>query len=546
MVKRLTLLKSVAPFLALGVLVFGSASVSASEAGLQLAAATPRSRTGPRPAPAKQPSAKPAPTPNTAAATPASGTTPASGATTTAARQPVSPDAAWGQVNGERVNVRTGPSMQASILTSLHGGDFVRARAVQDGWLEIDWPQSVPAWVAKDSVKVASDAADRSGTVAGTGVRVYSAGTPRAPVLAKLDQGARVEIMGEDGAWYKIKAPGSAVAYISARYVLTGVAPASAPPANTPSSNVARQQPAPASQPREAAAKAASSDVTPKPKDDLAAIIEETRRRLKAAAIPDTAPVEPDTTPVETARAATETEKQTESQEQARLAAEAAKKAEAEEQAKREADAKRLEEAERARLAAEAAKKAEAEEQAKREADAKRLEEAERARLAAETAKKAEAEEQAKREADAKRLEEAERARLAAEAAKKAEAEEQAKREASARAAADKSDPRHGSFVDPTTVPEATAPSAPPPAKTPDPTQKQSFLDPRPEQGALPVSNVASRDATTRETASASPETDGGETAALTAATGQRPRSRFILPAQVPERQVRRAEVVRI
>ena len=65
----------------------------------------------------------------------------------------VLPAPEWAQVSGATVNVRSGPGTDSAIVAVLRGGDFVRAFAEVGGWYEIEWPASVPAWIARDFVK---------------------------------------------------------------------------------------------------------------------------------------------------------------------------------------------------------------------------------------------------------------------------------------------------------------------------------------------------------------------------------------------------------
>ncbi|HEY3324637.1 MAG TPA: SH3 domain-containing protein [Planctomycetota bacterium] len=490
----LKLLRYLVPVVALGALVLCMPSARAGEAASVVATGGPRAKT----LPVKR--TPPAPKPAAAAQPPAP-------------RQPVSDEQAWGQVNAENVNVRNGPGTQSAILTTLHGGDFVKIKATQGTWLEIDCPEG-----------------SKSKAQAG-------------------------------------------VAYISSKYVITGV---QAPTGTQAPVAAAKQATAavPVAAASQTPAAAEKRSKTPAPtKDDLRATIEETRRELRAAA--------PTEDPVETARVAAEAQKKAEEQakreadaarkqeeESARLIAEVRQKAEAEEQAKREADAKRKQDEEAGRLVAEAQKKAEAEEQAKRESDAKRKQDEETARLVAEAQKKAEAEEQAKREADAKRKQNEETARLVAEAQKKAEAEERAKREAEVRRQDEEqarlnaestkkvvapqpakpavSEERGGMFLDPASarpVPAAKVVPAEPADEfqpLPVPTRKASAPSQRTRSASIafaPVAPLPPEDSAALVADNNTPEIAGSPSA-------KKARSKYILPSRAPALPGRRAEVI--
>jgi len=481
MLNRLTLVRFVVPLLATGALVFGARARAAESDGRLVAAASPVSRK-PMATAAKRPAAAAHAAPKPATPAPAPAAAPG-------ARQVIAEDQAWGQVSAENVNIRTGPNTQAAIVATVKGGEYVKARALQSGWYEIQWPQNVPAWVGKEFVQ----ANGGSGTISSATVKVYSAGTPQSTQLAKLDKGAAITIVGEEGNWYKIKAPEAATAYIFARYVIAGVeapsaaankpavvasAPVAAPAAKlavvetAPAAKPALVETAPATKPAPATP-AAPAEPNEAVQASLLATIENTRQQLRDAETARQAAAaqkkdaeeqarrEEDTRRVAEIEAA-ESRKKIEAEAQAARETEARKKAEAEEQAKRDAEQKRLAEVEAAeakkkleaeelaRRETEARKKAEAEETARREAELKRSQEIELARIAAETKKKADDEEQARRETERKRvaeleasetkkkLEAEELAKREVEARKKAEAEEQSKRESEAKLVAER------------------------------------------------------------------------------------------------------------
>jgi len=438
-------------------------------------------------------------------------------------RQTLRAEASWCQINGDRVNVRTGPGTQYQILAALHGGDYVKARAMQDGWLEVDWPQNVPAWIGKEFVQTSTDAAGSSSAVTKRTARVYSAGHLSSTVVAKLDSGARVVILGQEGNWYRVKAPESAAAYVSARYALSGVVPPQQP-SNT-AAPAATQTPAPAPSlaarstkaPAPTPAVPSSSASAPAPdgiqsappnsprpsNEDLLRAIEQTRRDLQASPPAKPLPIATETRPAETARASANPRKEADELETALIAIEDKIKAQAEDQARRETEAKRLQEIEAARIADETRRRVEAEEQAKREAAAKRLQEIEAARIADETRSRVEAEEQAKREAEAERLKAEEASRVAA------------------LAGARDSAPRDGAFFDPLqavpTVEAAQAAPVPQPPAAPAP----ALVLPAPAE--LPAAQVP-MDANDEALLSALPR------------TLKRVNAKYVVPAQAPVR----------
>ncbi|MBI3831849.1 MAG: SH3 domain-containing protein [Planctomycetes bacterium] len=130
----------------------------------------------------------------------------------------------WAQVSADMVNARSGAGTQFPIVSTLRGGDYVRAVARVGGWIEMAWPDSAPAWVSQDFVKP-------DGTVTGSNVRLRSGGNLNASILAEAGKGDKLEILGTAGGWYKVKAPANAKAFIFARYLILGVRPPDGPAA---------------------------------------------------------------------------------------------------------------------------------------------------------------------------------------------------------------------------------------------------------------------------------------------------------------------------
>jgi len=469
MIHRVLLARFVLPFIALGAITFGMSRVSAGEVASRSVASSARPRPATRRvAPKSVLAAKPAPV---SASVPVQ-VLPANAETASAqkmsaapaVRQAFSADMAWGQVNAQNVNVRTGPSTQNGVVITLKGGEYVKAKASHGAWLEIEWPQAMPTWVFKSAITVN---AEKGAFVSAASARVFSNGNTQSTVVAKLDKGAAVVIVGEEGSWFKIKAPESASAYISSKFVLTGVeapmpkmaaAPLSASISAALPTKIFAAPAAPAPAPRNK-----NPEQQAVIKEALINTIEDTRKKLKAPSIDKSAAAgsDPDAS---TARLAKENEQRLmaeetqrkAAEEQARVDTEVRKKAEAaeaEEQSKRdaaEAEALRATEAakkkfdiEQVRVETEAKKKAEAEVTARREADeirrlaeeTKRKAADELQRVETEARKKADAEEQARRESEARRMEEIELGRRESAAKIKAEIEEQTRRATEARRA---------------------------------------------------------------------------------------------------------------
>ena len=138
MIDKVTLVRCVAPLVALGTLAFGSASIRAAESGVRVAAMV--SRPNRQFTLARMQATNSAVYSNTSLVPATPETLGGPGAPTMRHVLPI--DSTWGQVSGENVNVRMGPGTKNKIITTLHGGEYVKVKSSQGSWLEIEWPQS--------------------------------------------------------------------------------------------------------------------------------------------------------------------------------------------------------------------------------------------------------------------------------------------------------------------------------------------------------------------------------------------------------------------
>ncbi len=141
-----------------------------------------------------------------------------------------------GQINADKVNVRTGPStVNTYVLARLEQGTAVTVLQEQGEWVQIAPPPGVYSLISKRYVDRQGDV----GTVTGDNVSVR-AGSDIQPIAftevqTSLDRGTTVQITGETEEYYKVAPPAGVATWVYAQYVTrTGEAPAPQPaPAQT-------------------------------------------------------------------------------------------------------------------------------------------------------------------------------------------------------------------------------------------------------------------------------------------------------------------------
>jgi len=120
-----------------------------------------------------------------------------------------------------RLNVRTSPSVSASVKTRLWDGQVITLHQNSNGWWYVEYAPDAYGYVSADYV-------DRlhlqSGTVrtASTALNVRAAASSTAAIRDKLPRGEDVLILGTYGDWYKILYRGNLVGYVSKSYISVG------------------------------------------------------------------------------------------------------------------------------------------------------------------------------------------------------------------------------------------------------------------------------------------------------------------------------------
>lgn len=163
-------------------------------------------------------------------------------------------------VIGNRANLRAAPSINADVVGSLSKGEFVTVLEKipvvnpqpdePTAWARVRLPASVKVWVFAAFVD------EKSGAVTAQDVKVRTGAGKNYPAVGELSQGALVAPVRTVDGWTQIQPPPSAIAFVAADLLMTGVAvpdvDASRPkgvtppaPAPAPAPTVAKEAPAP-------------------------------------------------------------------------------------------------------------------------------------------------------------------------------------------------------------------------------------------------------------------------------------------------------------
>jgi hypothetical protein len=139
----------------------------------------------------------------------------------TAETQP--PQHYWLRVTGDRVNLRSRPDTNSTIITKLNTDDVLAGHESLGEWQRVKPPRGVFSYVHRDYIRRDGDTG--TVTVSSGNLRVRTGSTERtldpyqseAQIL--LPNGTAVEILGTQGDWLKIVPPDDVWMYVSADFV---------------------------------------------------------------------------------------------------------------------------------------------------------------------------------------------------------------------------------------------------------------------------------------------------------------------------------------
>ena len=119
-----------------------------------------------------------------------------------------------GTVNTNQINVRTSPSTDSDKVGILFQGDEINILSSSDGWYKIDY-DSQEAYVFSDYISVSQ----AEGTVDADSVNIRNAASADSDVVATVNTGDTVTVVGSDSNWYEIIRLNGETAYVSKDYV---------------------------------------------------------------------------------------------------------------------------------------------------------------------------------------------------------------------------------------------------------------------------------------------------------------------------------------
>ena len=126
-----------------------------------------------------------------------------------------------GTVKGDGLRLRSGAGTENAVLTSANTGDKVLVMGEENGWYKVDFGTQV-GYMSAGYVDMATTVDANLGmgmvTTSGSTLNLRSQAGTEGQVLAKLSNGAAVELTGFAGGWFKVTYNGTE-GYVSGEYI---------------------------------------------------------------------------------------------------------------------------------------------------------------------------------------------------------------------------------------------------------------------------------------------------------------------------------------
>lgn len=123
-----------------------------------------------------------------------------------------------GVITGDSVNMRSKPDTSAAVVTQLTKDAKVSVLSQEGDWYEVGYSDST-GWIFKQYVKV-GDTAIASGTISASSVNVRSKPDISSEVLAKYDEGKKLDVYEHSGDWYRVSIGEGRYGWINKEYIV--------------------------------------------------------------------------------------------------------------------------------------------------------------------------------------------------------------------------------------------------------------------------------------------------------------------------------------
>ncbi|WP_173598616.1 SH3 domain-containing protein [Brevibacillus sp. HD3.3A] len=149
------------------------------------------------------------------------------------------------QVSVDKLNVRSGPSLQDAVVTTLPNKTVLPVISTKNDWIQVKLPNGQSGWVANWLVSQNQQPAQAPASTAEsttTNLNVRSGPGQTYPVVTTINPGTKYPIVQKNGDWIMIQLNGTSKGWVAAWLVKDSSSPAS-PGSTQGSGTTAPQQP---------------------------------------------------------------------------------------------------------------------------------------------------------------------------------------------------------------------------------------------------------------------------------------------------------------
>ncbi|MFA6129676.1 MAG: SH3 domain-containing protein [Candidatus Omnitrophota bacterium] len=126
-----------------------------------------------------------------------------------------------GQINADVINVRVDATVNSAAACTLSKGQLVEVVSEIYDWYKIRLPRQAPSYIKKDLVECIKNASEKcfNAKVTGDRVNIRLGPSESSWILGKADKSTVVNIVQEEGDWYKIEPVHQSYGWVNKRFI---------------------------------------------------------------------------------------------------------------------------------------------------------------------------------------------------------------------------------------------------------------------------------------------------------------------------------------
>ncbi|MCM8811854.1 MAG: SH3 domain-containing protein [Candidatus Omnitrophica bacterium] len=121
-----------------------------------------------------------------------------------------------GLITGDRVNIRSAPSLSAEVISQLSKGNRVQVLQKRGDWYGVRLPPAISVYVLKGNLQMEGDG---SSALARSRVRIRTGPGMAYAGVGSLSEGQRVRVKRFVRDWAEIEAAGKGIGWVNRLYV---------------------------------------------------------------------------------------------------------------------------------------------------------------------------------------------------------------------------------------------------------------------------------------------------------------------------------------